>query len=48
MRAQAGLDVAHGDLQVEARKCSGEAGRGVPVDQDHVGLLVLENRLELE
>ena len=48
MRAQAGLDVAHGDLQVEARKCSGEAGRGVPVDQDHVGPLVLEDRLELE
>lgn len=48
VRAQAGLDVAHGDLQVEARKCSGEAGRGVPVDQDHVGHLVLENRLELE
>lgn len=48
MRAQAGLDVAHGDLQVEAREGRRKAGRGVPVDQDHVGLLVLENRLELE
>ena len=47
-RAQARLDMPHGDLQVEARECSGEAGRGVPVDQDHVGLLVLEDRLELE
>lgn len=32
VRAQASLDVAHGDLQVEARERSGEAGRGVPVD----------------
>lgn len=48
VRAQAGLDVPHGDLQVEARERSGEAGRGVAVDQDHVGLLVLEDRLELE
>lgn len=48
VRAQAGLDVAHGDLQVEARERSGEAGRGVAVDQDDVGLLVLEDRLELE
>lgn len=48
VRAQARLDVAHGDLQVEAGQCSGEAGRGVAVDQDHVGPLVLEDRLELE
>lgn len=48
VRAQAGLDVPHGDLQVEARECGGEAGRGVAVDQDDVGLLVLEDRLELE
>ena len=48
VRAQAGLDVPHGDLHVEARECRGEAGRGVPVDQDHVGPLVLEDRLELE
>lgn len=48
VRAQAGLDVAHGDLQVEARERSGEAGRGVPVDQDHVGPLVLEDGLELD
>lgn len=48
VRAKAGLDMPHGDLQVEARERSGEAGRGVPVDQDHVGLLVLEDRLELE
>lgn len=48
VRAQARLYVAHRDLQVEARECSGEAGRGVAVDQDDVGLLVLEDRLELE
>lgn len=48
VRAQAGLDVPHGDLQVEACECRGEAGRGVPVDQDHVGPLVLEDGLELE
>lgn len=48
VRAQAGLDVPHGDLQVEACECGGEAGRGVPVDQDHVGPLVLEDGLELE
>ena len=40
--------MAHGDLQVEARQCRGEAGRGVAVDQGHVGPLVLEDRLELE
>ena len=48
VRAQAGLDVAHRDLQVEARERSGEAGRGVTMDQDDVGLLVLEDGLELE
>ena len=48
MRAKARLDVAHGDLQVEARERRGEAGRGVPVDQDHVGPLALEDCLELE
>lgn len=48
VRAQARLYVAHRDLQVEARERSGEAGRGVAVDQDDVGLLVLEGRLELE
>lgn len=48
VRAQAGLYVSHGDLQVEAGQCRGEAGRGVAVDQDHVGLLVLEDRLEFE
>lgn len=48
VRAQTGLDVPHGDLQVEARERRGEAGRGVPVDQDHVGPLVLEDGLELE
>lgn len=40
--------MAHGDLQVEARERRGEAGRGVAVDQNHVGPLVLEDRLELE
>lgn len=48
MCAQAGLDVAHRDLQVEARERSGEAGGGVAVDQDHVGPLVLEDGLELD
>lgn len=48
MRAQPGLDVPHGDLQVEACECGGEAGRGVAVDQDYVGPLVLEDRPELE
>lgn len=48
VRAQPGLDVPHGDLQVEASERRGEAGRGVAVDQDHVGPLVLEDRLELE
>lgn len=48
VRAQAGLDVAHGNLKVKARERRGEAGRGVAVDQDHVGRLVLEDGLELE
>ena len=48
VRAKAGLDMPHGDLQVEARQCRGEAGRGVAVDQDHVGPLVLEDGLELD
>ena len=48
VRAQAGLDVPHGNLQVETRERRGEAGRGVAVDQDNVGPLVLENRLELD
>ena len=48
VRAQAGLDVPNGNLQVEACERRGEAGRGVPVDQDHVGLLVLEDCLELD
>lgn len=41
MRAQAGLDVTHGDLQVEARERSGEASRGVSMDKNYVGPLVL-------
>lgn len=48
VRAQAGFDVSHGNLQVKACECGGEAGRGVAVNQDHVGSLVLEDRLELE
>lgn len=48
VRAQARLDMPHGDLQVEARERSGEAGRGVPVDQDDIGALALEDGLELE
>lgn len=48
VRAQARLHMPHGDLQVEARERRGEAGRGVAVDQDDVGPLVLEDRLELE
>lgn len=48
VRAQAGLHMPHGNLQVETRERRGEAGRGVAVDQDHVGRLVLEDGLELE
>lgn len=48
VRAQARLHMAHGNLKVEARERRGEAGRGVAVDQDHVGPLVLEDRLELD
>lgn len=48
VRAQAGLHMPHGDLQVETRERCGEAGRGVAVDQDHVGRLVLEDGLELK
>ena len=48
MRAKAGLDVPHGDLQVETGQRGGEAGRGVAVDQDYIGPLVLEDGLELE
>ena len=48
VRAQARLDVAHGDLQVEACERSGEAGRGVAVHEHHVGPLVLENGPELD
>ena len=48
VRAQAGLDVAHGDLQVEACERGGKAGRGVTMYEHDVGPLVLEDRLELE
>lgn len=48
VRAQARLDMPHGNLQVEARERRGKAGRSVPVDQDHVGPLVLEDGLELD
>lgn len=48
VRAQARLYVTHGDLQVEACERRGEAGRGVAVDQDNVGPLVLEDGLELQ
>ena len=48
VRAQARLHMAHGNLKVEACKRCREAGRGVAVDQDHVGSLVLEDCLELE
>lgn len=46
--AKARLDVPHGDLQVEARERSAEAGRGVAVHEHDVGSLVLEDRPELE
>ena len=48
VRAQAGLDVSNGNLQVEARERRREAGRGVAVHEHDVGPLVLEDRLELE
>lgn len=47
-RAQARLDVADRDLQVEARQRGGEARGGVAVDEDNVGALILEDRLQLE
>ena len=48
VRTQTRLHMPHGDLQVEARERRCEAGRGVAVDQDDVGPLVLENGLELD
>lgn len=48
VRAQARLDVAHGDLKVKARESRGEAGRGVSMDQDDIGPLALEDGPELE
>ena len=36
--AQAGLNVADGDLLVEGGKGRGGAGRGVAMDEDHIGL----------
>ena len=48
VRAQPRLDVAHGDLKVEAREGRRKAGRGVAVNQNHVGFLVLEDGPELE
>ena len=48
VRAQARLDMPHGDLQVEARERRGEAGRGVAVDQDHVGLFLLQGSPQLQ
>lgn len=48
VRTQARLNVAHGDLQIEARERRGEAGRGVAVDKNDVGPLVLEDGPELE
>lgn len=48
VRAQACLDVAHGDLKVKARERRGEAGRGVSMDQDDIGPLALEDGPELE
>lgn len=47
-RAQARLDVADRDLQVEARQRRREARGGVAVDEDHVGALILEDRPQLE
>lgn len=38
----------HWDLQVEACERRGEASRCIAVDKDHVGPLVLEDRLELQ
>ena len=40
--------MADRNLQVEARQRGGEARRGVAVDEDHVGPLVLQDGLELE
>lgn len=40
--------MAHGDLHVEARERRGEAGRSVTMHEHNIGLLILENGLELE
>lgn len=48
VRAQARLHMAHGDLQVEACERRSKAGRGVTMDKDDVGPLVLEDGSELE
>ena len=48
VRAQPRLDVAHGDLQVEACERRGEACRGVSVHEHDVGPLVFEDGPELE
>ena len=40
--------MSHWDLQVEACERRGEASRCIAVDKDHVGPLVLEDRLELQ
>lgn len=48
VRAKARLDVPHGDLKIEASERRGKAGSGVSVDQNNVGSLIFEDRLELE
>ena len=48
MCAQAGLNVTHRNLQVEARQRSCEGGRRVSVHEHRVGSLGLEHGLQLE
>ena len=45
-RAQAGLDMADRHAAVVAREACGERGRGVAVDEDHVGPGRLEDGLQ--
>lgn len=47
-RAEAGLHVPHGDLEVERRERRREGRGGVAVDEDDVGALPLQHRFDLE
>lgn len=46
MRAQAGLDVRHGDVQLGRSQRTGERGVGVAIDQHPIGLFLLNQRFD--